>query len=80
MICSSVILIDSVFRRGKNYYPQVFLEECKCVVKEKKIPKYIIDDIEVSSDSDREDFDEENSNKENSAEQNLNKENSDEEN
>ena len=80
MICSSVILIDSVFRRGKNYYPQVFLEECKYVVKEKKIPKYIIDDIEVSSDSDREDFDEENSNKENSAEQNLNKENSDEEN
>ena len=75
MICSSVILIDSVFRRGKNYYPQVFLEECKYVVKEKKIPKYIIDDIEVSSDSDREDFDEENS-----AGQNLNKENSDEEN
>ena len=23
-ICSSVILIDSVFRTGKNYYPQVF--------------------------------------------------------
>ena len=25
----SVILIDSVFRTGKNYYPQVFLEEWK---------------------------------------------------
>ena len=24
-ICLSVILIDSVFRTGKNYYPQVFL-------------------------------------------------------
>ena len=23
-ICLSVILIDSVFRTGKNYYPQVF--------------------------------------------------------
>ena len=34
-ICLSVILIDSVFRTGKNYYPQVFLEECKYVVKEK---------------------------------------------
>ena len=35
----SVILIDSVSRTGKNYYLQVFLEECKCVVKEKKILK-----------------------------------------
>ena len=35
-ICLSVILIDSVFRTGKNYYPQVFLEECKYVVKEKR--------------------------------------------
>ena len=26
-ICLSVILIDSVFRRGKNYYPEAFLEE-----------------------------------------------------
>ena len=76
-ICLSVILIDSVFRTGKNYYPQVFLEECKYVVKEKKIPKYIIDDIEISSDSDEENFDkeisdEENSDEENSDEENLN--------
>ena len=33
-ICLSVILIDSVSRTGENYYPQVFLEECKYVVKE----------------------------------------------
>ena len=26
----------SVFRAGKSYYPQVFLEESKYVVKEKK--------------------------------------------
>ena len=26
-ICLSVILIDSVFKTGKNYYAQVFLEE-----------------------------------------------------
>ena len=55
-----MILIDSVFRTGKNYYPQVFLEECKYVVKEKKrIPKCIIDDTEISSDSDKEKSDEE---------------------
>ena len=27
LICLSVILIDSFLRLGKNYYPQVFLEE-----------------------------------------------------
>ena len=57
-------MIDSVFRAGKNYYPQVFF-------KEKKMPECITYNIEISSDSDREDFDEESSNEE---------ENSDEEN
>ena len=35
----SVVLIDSAFRVGKDYYPQVFLEVCKCLVKQKRIPK-----------------------------------------
>ena len=34
-ICLSVILIDSVFKTGKNYYAQVFLEEYKRVVKKR---------------------------------------------
>ena len=51
-ICLSVILIDSAFTTGSNYYFQVFLEECKYVVKDKKMSKYIIDDIEISSDCD----------------------------
>ena len=42
-ICLSVILINFVFRTGKNYYPQMFLEECKYVVKEKKVTEYITD-------------------------------------
>ena len=45
-ICLSVILVDSVFRKGKNYYPQLYLKECKYVA-------HITDDIEISSDSDR---------------------------
>ena len=61
-----MILLDSVFRTGKNYYSEVSLEEYKYVVKEKKIPKYITDDTEMSSDSDRENFDEESSGRENS--------------
>ena len=51
-----------VFRKAINYYPQVYLEECKHVIKEeKKILTYIISDIGISSDSDREDSDKENS-------------------
>ena len=47
----------------------MLLEECKYVFKEIKMLKYIIDNIEISSDSD-----EENSNKENSEKENSNKE------
>ena len=36
-ICLSIILINSVFRTGKNYYPQEFLGELKYVVKAKKV-------------------------------------------
>lgn len=32
-ICLLVILIDSFFKIKKNYYCQVFLEECKNIVK-----------------------------------------------
>ena len=53
----------------------MFLEECKYVVKENKIPKYIINKIEISSDSDEEISNEENANEETSAEENSNEEN-----
>ena len=33
-ICLSVILLGSIFKAGKSCYPQVFLQECKCVTKE----------------------------------------------
>ena len=35
----------------------MILEECKHIAKEKKMPEYIIDDIGISSHSDREDSD-----------------------
>ena len=56
-ICLSVIFIDSVFRTGKNYYPQVFIEKYNDVVKEKKILEYITYDLEISFD-DQENSDE----------------------
>ena len=48
---------------GKNYYPQVFLGECKYIVKEKEVTRHIIEDLEISPDV--ENSYEENSNKEN---------------
>ena len=58
-ISLSVILINSVYRSGKHYYPQVLLEEGKDVVKVKKISKHTTDGLEIF-------YDEENSDKENS--------------
>ena len=68
-------MIDSVFRTGKNYYPEVFVQEYEYAVKEKKMSEYIIDDTEISSDSDKEDSDEENCNEENSDVENFIEEN-----
>ena len=34
---------------GNNYYSQIFLKECKYVVKENKISKFINDELEISS-------------------------------
>ena len=35
---------------GKNYYPQLLLEECEYVVEENKIIKFINNESEISSD------------------------------
>ena len=71
-------MIAYVFRKGKNYYPQMFLEESKYVVKEKRIPKYINDGIKISSNLDRKNSDKENSDKETFNEETSDEEDSDE--
>ena len=51
--CLSIIMLDSVIKANKKYYPQTFLEECKYVKKKIKIENHIDDDLEKSeSDSD----------------------------
>ena len=40
-VCFTITLIDSVFKLDKHYYPEIYLEECKYVVKEKKMSKFI---------------------------------------
>ena len=65
------LFVYFTFRTGKTYYPQVVWEECKYVVKEKKMPEYNTDNIETSpSDSDREESNEENWDEENFDEEN----------
>ena len=53
-ICLSAIVIDSVFKSGKNYHPQTFLEEFKYKIKEKEIKSLNKDDLESSSSDDSE--------------------------
>lgn len=39
-ICFLKVLINSVFGISKSYYPQVLLEECKYLTKERKTKRY----------------------------------------
>ena len=49
----SIMMIDSVIKANKKFYPQMLLEECKYVQEKIKIENYINKDLENSeSDSD----------------------------
>ena len=51
--CLSIIMINSVIKANKKYYPQTLFEECKYIQEKTKIEKYINEDLEDSeSDSD----------------------------
>ena len=44
--CLSILMIDSVIKANKKYYPQTFLEECKYMQEKIKIENYINEDLE----------------------------------
>ena len=46
-ICLSIIMLDSVIKAKKKYYPQTVLEECK-YEQEKIKMENLIDDLECS--------------------------------
>ena len=51
--CLSVILLDSIFvNSNKEYYPQIFLEECKHAMKDRKIKNTINEDLKLSESDD----------------------------
>ena len=51
--CIPCISIDSVLRVDKKYYPQVYLEQCKCKVKKRELKSFIDYEIDLDSDYDR---------------------------
>ena len=54
--CLSIMMLDSVIKANKKYYPQILLEECKYAQEKIKTDNYIDDDLEKSeSDSDSND-------------------------
>ena len=63
-VCLSVPLIESIFMMGKNNSLQVFLKDCKYLVKENTMTKFIDDELKISSEDSEEVSDEKTSNKE----------------
>ena len=59
--CLSIIMLDSVIKAKKKYYPQTLLEECKYEQKRIKIENLIDDDLE-KSESDESDSETESDN------------------
>ena len=58
--CLLLIMLDSVIRVNKKYYPQTLLEECKYVLRKNKMANLINDDLDLSSsdESDNETYNE----------------------
>ena len=50
--CISCISVDSVLKIEKKWYPQVYLEQCKYKVKERKIKNLIDYDLDSDYESD----------------------------
>ena len=47
--CLSLIMLDSVIKVNKKYYPQTLLEECKYGIKKNKMASLIDEDLNLSS-------------------------------
>ena len=52
-----VTLLHSVVKINKDYYQQIFLEECKYAIKKKKIMNSIIEGVNLNEPSDEPDDD-----------------------
>ena len=50
--CIPCIIVDSVLKIDKKYYPQVYLEQCKYKVKKREIKRLIDYDMDSDHESD----------------------------
>ena len=50
--CIACITIDSVVKMDGKYFPQVYLEECKCKIKKIQMSRFINAELYSGSDSD----------------------------
>ena len=62
--CLSIIMLNSVVKIKKKYYPQMLLEECKYEIKKTKMENLIDDELEASSSDDKTESDNEKDNDE----------------
>ena len=59
----SLIMLDSFIRLNKKYYPQIFLKDCKYVIRKNKMENLVNDDLDLSlSDESDNEFDNESNN------------------
>ena len=54
--CLSMIILDSVVKVKKKYYPKTLLEKCKYEIKMTKTENLIDDQLEASSSDDETDI------------------------
>ena len=52
--CISCVTIESVMRKDKENYPQVYLEECKYKIRKMQMSRFINTELDLDSDSDSE--------------------------
>ena len=58
--CLYVVLLDSVVKIDIDYYPKIFLQECKYAVKKKKIMSAINEKLDLDESDDESDNDKSN--------------------
>ena len=52
--CLSLIMLDSIIRANKKFYPQTLFEECKYVIRKNKMENLINNDLNLSSSDESE--------------------------
>ena len=58
--CLSLVMLDSVIKVSKKYYPKTLLEECKYEIKKTKMENLINDNMDLNSSDDETDSESDN--------------------